>query len=89
MSDGDSVEAVAALHDLARLPNREIALNIADVVQRHLGVPLGLPRGEPPPPLHSRQAAEIARRVLVWATQQDIADSEAAGVPSDDTEWRS
>ncbi len=89
LSDGDSVEAVAALHDLARLPNREIALNIADVVQRHLGVPLGLPRGEPPPPLHSRQAAEIARRVLVWATQQDIADSEAAGVPSDDTEWRS
>jgi hypothetical protein len=88
LSEGSSLEAVAALHDLARLPNREIALSIADVVQRHLGIPLGLTRGEPPP-LHSRQAAEIARRVLVWATHQDIPEGEPAAAPADDTQWRS
>src|SRR5262249_27391540 len=45
LSQGASPEAVAALHDLARLPNREIALSTADVVQRRLGIDLGLPRG--------------------------------------------
>jgi HEAT repeat protein len=67
-----SPEAVAALHDLARLPNREIALSTADVLQRRLGVELGLPRGQSLPPTHSRLAAEVARRVLLWATQQDV-----------------
>jgi hypothetical protein len=70
LEKGHSVEAVAALHDLARLPNREMALGIAQVVQRRLGVDLGLARDQPLPPLHSRQAAEVARRVLVWATHQ-------------------
>ena len=28
---------------------------------------LGLALGEPPPPLHSRQAAEVTRRVIEWA----------------------
>jgi hypothetical protein len=67
LEHGNSVEAVSTLHDLARLPNREIALGIAQVVQRRLGVDLGLPRNEPLPPLPSRQAAEIARRVQIWA----------------------
>ena len=70
MAAGGCPEAVAALHDLARLPNREIALATAEVVQRRLGVDLGLPRGQPPPPIHSRMAAEVARRVLAWAAQQ-------------------
>ncbi len=64
--------AIAALRDLARLPNREIALATADVIQRRLGVDLGLGLGQPLPPLHSRQAAEITRRVMLWATQYDI-----------------
>jgi hypothetical protein len=59
--------AVAALRDLARLPNREIALEAADVVQRRLGVDLGLALAEPPPPNHSRQAAEVTRRLMQWA----------------------
>ena len=50
MAEGEPPEAVAALYDLARLPNREIALATAEVVQRRLGVELGLPRGQPPPP---------------------------------------
>ena len=62
-------QAVSALRDLARLPNREIALATADVVQRRLGVDLGLGLGQPLPPVQSRQAAEITRRVMHWATQ--------------------
>jgi HEAT repeat protein len=60
--------AVAALRDLARLPNREIALSTADIVQRRLGIDLGLGLGQPLPPLHSRQAADITRRVMGWAS---------------------
>jgi hypothetical protein len=59
--------AVAALRDLARLPNREIALATADVVQRRLGVDLGLGLGQPLPPVHSRPAADITRRVMAWS----------------------
>jgi hypothetical protein len=74
--------AITALRDLARLPNREIALATADVIQRRLGVDLGLGLGQPLPPVHSRQAAEITRRVMVWATQfdtpEDVEDSRTA-----------
>jgi hypothetical protein len=73
LAQGQSPEAVATLHDLARLPNREMALATADVIQRRFGVDLGLPRGQAMPPLHSRLAAEVARHVLLWATQQDMA----------------
>lgn len=83
LEKGHSSEAVAALHDLARLPNREMALGIAQVVQRRLGVDLGLPRDEPLPPLHSRLAAEVARRVLLWAAHQE-ATAEVAGRGQED-----
>jgi hypothetical protein len=64
--------AVAALRDLARLPNREIALATADMVQRRLGVDLGLGLGQPLPPVHTRQAADVTRRVMAWAAQHDL-----------------
>jgi hypothetical protein len=64
---GKHPSATAALRDLGRLPNREIALETADVVQRRLGVDLGLALGEPLPPHHSRQAAEVTRRLMQWA----------------------
>jgi hypothetical protein len=70
LEHGRSSEAVAALHELARMPNREIALGIAQVVQRRLSIDLGLPRDRPLPPLHSREAAEVARNVLLWAAHQ-------------------
>jgi hypothetical protein len=73
LDKGQSAEASAALHELARMPNREIALGVAQVVQRRLGVDLGLPRDRPLPSLHSVEAAEMARRVLAWATHQDVA----------------
>jgi hypothetical protein len=74
---GASSEAVATLYELGRLPNREIALATADVIQRRLGIDLGVPRGALPA-LHTRQAAEIARRVLIWATQLDPTLNETA-----------
>jgi hypothetical protein len=73
--------AVAALRDLARLPNREIALATADIIQRRLGVDLGLGLGQPLPPVHSRQAAEITRRVMMWATQCDADNVEDTAIP--------
>jgi HEAT repeat protein len=88
MAEGHSPEAAAALHELARLPNREIALATADVVQRRLGVDLGLPRGQPPPPIHSRMAAEVARRVLAWASQQDGDEPAPAGARTEEPAWR-
>jgi HEAT repeat protein len=71
LSEGRHFGAMVALRDIARLPNREIALNTADVVQRRLGVDLGLALGQPLPQLHSRLAAEVTRRVMVWAAQAE------------------
>jgi hypothetical protein len=71
--------AVSGLKDLARLPNREIALGTADVVQRRLGVDLGIGLGQPLPPIASRQAADIIRRLAAWANQGD--DLEQSGNP--------
>jgi len=82
----DSGEAMTALHELARLPNREIALAVADVLQRRLSQDMGLPRNAPPPPVHTRQAADVARRVMIWATQADVPEE----IPSlDEPAWRS
>ena len=64
--------ALASLRDLARLPNREIALAAADVIQRRVGFDLGLGLGQPLPPIQSRQAADITRRVMAWASQNDL-----------------
>ncbi|MGH8655372.1 MAG: hypothetical protein ACREYE_25805, partial [Gammaproteobacteria bacterium] len=66
--------AEAALRDLARLPNREISLTTADIVKRRLGVDLGMGMGQPLPPVHSRQAADISRRVTHWANQAVAAE---------------
>jgi HEAT repeat protein len=69
----DQAAAVGVLREIARLPNREIALAIAAVVQRQLGVDLGMPVGQPPP-LHSRMAAEVTRRVMLWGADGDAAN---------------
>src|SRR5262249_379639 len=67
LTDGEPHPAsLAALRDLARLPHREIALQTADVVQRRLGVDLGLALGEPLPPNHTRQAVQVTRRLMQW-----------------------
>jgi hypothetical protein len=61
--------AVSCLKDLARLPNRELALGTADVVQRRLGVDLGIGLGQALPPINSRQATDIVRRLMAWVSQ--------------------
>ncbi len=72
LTRGDSPEAKAALYDLARLPNREIALATAEVLQRRLGLDVGLPRNQPLPPVHSRLAADVARKVQLWSSRQQV-----------------
>jgi hypothetical protein len=72
--------AVSGLKDLARLPNREIALGTADVVQRRLGVDLGIGLGQSLPPTNSRQAGDIIRRLAAWANQGED-DLEQSGAP--------
>jgi hypothetical protein len=71
LTSANHAGAVTALRDVARMPNREIALATADVVQRRLGVDLGLAIGQPLPDLNTRQAAEVTRRVMKWATHGD------------------
>jgi HEAT repeat protein len=66
------LRALAALRDISRLPNREMALAAADVVQRRLGVDMGLAVGQPLPPLHSRLAADVTRRLMQWASRQNL-----------------
>jgi hypothetical protein len=69
LEDGDHRGAVDALHEIAKLPNREIALATAAIVQQRLGVDLGLAPSQPPPPVQSRLAADVTRRVMAWAAQ--------------------
>jgi hypothetical protein len=67
LGEGPHEPAVAALRDIARMPNREMALTTADVIQRRLGVDLGLALGQPLPAVHTRQAADVMRRLMKWA----------------------
>jgi HEAT repeat protein len=59
-------DGVDVLRGLARQPNREMALSVAAVLQSVLGLDLGLPPGERPAP-NSKAAADVARRVVMWA----------------------
>lgn len=64
---GVDAKSVEVLRQVARQPNRELALQAAIIVQKYLQVDLGLAIGQPPPALHTRQAAEVTRRVIQWA----------------------
>ena len=78
LTDPQHAGALAALYDIARLPNREIALATADILQRRLGLDLGLVPGGSLPLVHSRQAAEVTRRVMLWAEQERGINDQAA-----------
>jgi hypothetical protein len=60
-------DGVDVLRGLARQPNRELAVQIASILQNVLGLQLGLPAGSQLPAPNSKVAAEVARRVLAWA----------------------
>jgi len=68
---GPNERAVDVLREVARQPNRELALLAAIVVQKYLHVDLGLAVGEPPPPIHSRQTSDVTRRVIEWAKSSE------------------
>jgi hypothetical protein len=84
LQGGPNVRAIVCLRELARLPNRELALATAAVVQRSLGVDLGLALGQNLPPLNSQRAIEVTRRLMAWASQPDATDHvlEAALTPT-------
>jgi hypothetical protein len=65
-------KSIEVLRQVARQPNRELALQAAIIVQKYLHIDLGLEIGQPPPALHTRQAAEVTRRVIQWAEQSPI-----------------
>jgi hypothetical protein len=60
-------DGVDVLRGLARQPNRELAVQVGAILQEVLGLELGLPASGPLPAPTSKQAAEVARRVLAWA----------------------
>ena len=72
-------DAIDVLRGLGRQPNRETALVIARLVQDYLRLDMGLPGGVMA--TNSKAAAEVARRVLQWATGRANATPDA--VPGD------
>src|SRR5262245_10587822 len=78
---GPNEGAVEALRQVAKQPNRELALHAAVIVQRYLHVDLGLAIGQPAPAIHTRQAAEVTRRIIQWAseTPEETAETAQAG----------
>ena len=60
-------DGVDVLRGLGRQPNREMALQIGAVLQEVMGIEVGMPGGGQFPPPNSKQAADVARRVLAWA----------------------
>ena len=73
--------AVEVLREAAQQPNREIALAAASIVQKYLSVDMGLAVGAELPATTSREAADVTRRVLRWATEPSA--EAAAETPAD------
>jgi hypothetical protein len=85
LATGPDARAEKALREIARRPNREIALAVAQLVQRRLGVDLGIDLHRLPP-AQSRRGAEITRRVMEWAAEPKK-DSSADLPKRPPTEW--
>jgi len=76
----------AAVNALANVEDRrliEALVATAEVVQRRLGIDMGLPRNQPVPAVHTRLAADVARRVMFWATQQHEAPAHEPAASSE------
>jgi hypothetical protein len=69
LSRSPDPRAVEVLREAGRQPNRAIALAAAAIVQRYLSIDMGLPVDLTLPAANSREAAEIARRVVKWASE--------------------
>ncbi|QVL32431.1 hypothetical protein KIH39_00495 [Telmatocola sphagniphila] len=66
LSNGFDESALETLREVARQPNREIALGVAQVLQATMQIDMGLPANGEVPAANTRAAAEIARRVTLW-----------------------
>ncbi len=87
LAAGPDAKAAAALREIARRPNREIALTVAQIVQRRLGVDMGVDLHHVPQS-QSRRAAEITRRVMEWAAEEPPKKGSKASFGSrPDTDW--
>ncbi len=68
---GRHPDALRTLREIAKLGNREIALDTARIVQQCLNIDLGLAVGQPNPHPASPRAADITRKLLQWAMQSE------------------
>jgi len=68
---GRHPEALATLREIAKLGNRELALDTARIVQHCLNIDLGMAIGQPMPHPASPRAADITRKLLQWAMQSE------------------
>jgi hypothetical protein len=80
LRSGPDDAALEALREVAHIPNREITLRVALIIQKSLRIDMGLPLDGPMPHPQSKQAAEIAQRVLDWVAGRvkPLADRTAA-----------
>ena len=65
--DPENADGLDVLRGLGRQQNREIALSIARILQTYLGMDMGLPP-DVELALHSKQAGEVVRKVVSWAS---------------------
>ncbi|MFM7148971.1 MAG: HEAT repeat domain-containing protein [Gemmataceae bacterium] len=70
LQQGNQGDALATLQELARMPNREIALSIAAILQKYFSLDMG--QGSEPPHAQSIQAAQVAQKVTAWANSLEI-----------------
>ncbi len=75
LQSGWNTPAVSCLREIAKLPNRELALDTARIIQTCLNVDMGLAVGQAPPPPNSAKAAEIVRRLTLWAQKTEGNDN--------------
>jgi len=68
LREGSHDAAMETLKEVARVPNREMVLQVATIVQKSLRIDMGLPLGGDLPDPQSKLAAEVARRVLDWSS---------------------
>jgi hypothetical protein len=86
LAAGPDAKAEAALREIARRPNREIALAVAQIVQRRLGADMGIDLHHVPAP-QSRRGAEITRRVMEWAAAEPKTGSKPNHPVRPASEW--
>jgi hypothetical protein len=74
LSHGTHIRSMSTLRELARMNNRDLVLATAEVVQRSLGVDLGLALGQGAAAVTGPRAIDVMRRLAAWANKPDFAE---------------